>query len=434
MVIWLSLAMLSHDAVADSRSAAAMQAGVARIDITPPLELQASLGGYGDRMSAPAEGIHDRLFAKAIVFQQGSRRFALVTADILGFPPYFKDTVIERLQEEGWSHHQVMLLPSHSHTAIDMMQIHPKNKLPIPQLGLFHRKLFELTRDRIVSVIQQACQELHVVRIGSSSVQLDGWNANRRSSDGVVDRDLTITRIDTDTGKSLAVLVHWTAHPTIMSADDMWYSGGWPGHLQRTLEALLGSSATVMYYNGAEGDQRPVARQHSGNSRWEKAERYGRELAIKCHRVWQKIDAISDGPFAFHSEVIELPEPLAHPDFMQTGGSEYGLNDAVFSKLLATIVPATTRSVSLRLGDLLIVGVPGEMTAKLGHEIEVAASQITDARHVVIGGLANEWISYILTPEEYTAGGYESSVSFYGPTLGPVIRDGAVAGVRRLQP
>ena len=44
-----------------------LKAGAARVDLTPPNDLQASLGGYGERMSRPAEGVHDRVFAKALV-------------------------------------------------------------------------------------------------------------------------------------------------------------------------------------------------------------------------------------------------------------------------------------------------------------------------------------------------------------------------------
>ena len=53
-------------------------------------------------------------------------------------------------------------------------------------------------------------------------------------------------------------LVNWTAHPTFMSESDMLFSGDWPGHLQRTVEALAGQKIMAMYYNGAEGDQSPV--------------------------------------------------------------------------------------------------------------------------------------------------------------------------------
>ena len=50
----------------------------------------------------------------------------------------------------------------------------------------------------------------------------------------------------------------------------------------------------------------------------------------------------------------------------------------------------------------------------------------------MIGGLANEWISYILTEDEYHQGGYETSVSFYGPTLGIVVQNGMLNAADKL--
>src|SRR3989454_1730209 len=87
-----------------------MQAGVARVNLTPPMEMKAALGGYGARMSKPAIGVHDAIWAKALVLAKGERRFALVTADVLGFPPQFKAAVIERLAAEDWRADQIMLL------------------------------------------------------------------------------------------------------------------------------------------------------------------------------------------------------------------------------------------------------------------------------------------------------------------------------------
>ena len=119
-----------------------LQGGAAKVDLTPPLEMKAALGGYGARLSKPAVGVHDKVWAKALVLAQGDRKFALVTADVLAFPPQFKAAVIERLAAEGWSADQVMLLPSHTHTSFDMMALHPGNKVGIPQIGIFHKELF----------------------------------------------------------------------------------------------------------------------------------------------------------------------------------------------------------------------------------------------------------------------------------------------------
>jgi Neutral/alkaline non-lysosomal ceramidase, N-terminal len=412
--------------------AAGLKANVARVDLTPPEELKAALGGYGERMSRPAEGVHDRVFAKALVVSDGSKRFALVTADILAFPPPFKPALVERLSAAGWTPEQIMLLPSHSHTSIDMSAINPKNIFGVKQIGIFQPALFELVIANLAGVIEEAGKDLVPVVVGTSSKQLDGWNRNRRRGDGAVDAELLVTRIDTRDGRPLAVLFNFTAHPTIMDAEEMLFSGGWPGHAQRTVESLAGEGVTAMFFNGAQGDQSPVGRPDSGPSRWEAAERYGRDLGIQVWRTWETTKTAQDAALDYHAQTIELPRPIWHADFKQTGGDEYNLTEALLSKMLPLICPPKTTSISLQLGDLLIVGVPGEATAGLGLKIKAEAARPTGARYVAIGGLADEWISYILSEEEYGEGGYEASVSFYGPTLGKSIVDGALEGVRDL--
>lgn len=412
-------------------AATPLKAGVARVDLTPPMELKAPLGGYGARMSKPAIGVHDRIFAKCIVISDGTRRFALVTADVLAFPPGFKSAMIESLADTGWKSSQIMLLPSHSHTSIDMSALNPKNTLGIPQIGFFHKELYDLTISRLAQIITEAGKDPVAVSASTRAIQSHGWNRNRRKDNAAYDADLTVTRIDKVTGQPLAVLVNWTAHPTFMGPHDMMFSGGWPGHLQRTIEVLIGHGVTAMYYNGAQGDQSPIPRKDSGGN-WERAERYGRELGIIVCREWQKIKPIPSPTFSYHAEEIKLPICTWHPDFMKTGGSEYGLSEEIMEKVIALMTPQKTVSGSLRLGSLLIIGIPGEISAQLGMSIKSQVRQTTGIQHIVIGGLANEWVSYILSAEEYKKGGYEASVSFYGETLGQVIVEGALKGVSKI--
>jgi hypothetical protein len=413
------------------RAAAALplQANVARVELTPPRELKAALGGYGARLSKPAVGAHDGVWAKALALQRGSRKFVLVTADVLAFPPKFKSNVLERLAPEGWSAEQVLLLPSHTHTSIDMMALHPDNVFGIPQVGVFHKALFDHTANCIARAVREARQNLVPALADSRTVSLPDRNRNRRAGNSACDRELTVTRIDTTDKRPLAVLVNWTAHPTFMDEEDMLFSGDWPGHLQRTLEALIGQGVTVLFHNGAEGDQSPTPPTGTA-SNWERAERYGRELAVEAWRLWEKAQPSEVLVFAFRTERLTLPKRQWHPDFMKTGGAEYGLNEAMMREFVERLVPAETLSTTLRLGDLLITGVPGEMAAQLGMEIKAQARQVTGARCAAIGGLADEWISYILSAEEYRKGGYEASVSFYGESLGSTVVEGVLRGVR----
>jgi hypothetical protein len=328
-----------------------------------------------------------------------------------------------------------MLLPSHSHTSIDMNALNPRNVLKIPQIGIHDPALYEFALTKFVDVIRGAEQHLQPVVIGTTSRQIPGWNRNRRERGGVTDDELTVTRIDIAGGKPLAVLVNFTAHPTFMSEREMLFSGDWPGHLQRTIEAVVGEGVTAMYYNGAQGDQSPTPRPDCGESPWEHAERYGLELGVVAADLWRKTETAHDIAFNFHLEKVQLPERRWHPEFMSTGGKEYGLSEAIMGGLLSAMTPSETTSGSIRLGDLVIVGIPGEMASGLGMRIKSETKAITGAQHAVIGGLANEWISYILTADSYIRGsGYEASMSFYGPELGDRVMKAAIAGAAHLKP
>jgi hypothetical protein len=313
-----------------------------------------------------------------------------------------------------------------------MNAINPANTFDVPQIGIYNPRVFEFVMERLEQVVRDVGRELVPVTVGTSSIAIDGWNRNRRGG-AETDRELTVTRIDKVQGEPLAVLVNFTAHPTFMSGADMLFSADWPGHLQRTLESLIGGGVTAMYYNGAEGDQSPIARADSGSSRWERAERYGRDLAVLTWNQWQKTRTRPNVTFDFQRHAITLPERTWHPDFMKTGGAEYGLTENLLKEMLPRLFPTQVDSLSLRLGDLVIVGIPGEMAASLGLKVKSETGRLTGARHPVIGGLADVWVSYILPAAEYRRGGYESSMSFYGESLGDTIVSGALAGVAKLE-
>ena len=138
-----------------------------------------------------------------------------------------------------------------------------------------------------------------------------------------------------------------------------------------------------MYYNGAEGDQSPAPPADSA-SNWERAERYGREMGILTWRAWEKIQPLGVKEFAYHTETIVLPKTTWHPAFMKTGGTEYGLNEKMIRGLLDALQPAQTRTTSFRLGNLVIMGVPGEMAAELGLEAKAKVRTISGAGCVTI--------------------------------------------------
>jgi hypothetical protein len=80
-------------------------------------------------------------------------------------------------------------------------------------------------------------------------------------------------------------------------------------------------------------------------------------------------------------------------------------------------VPQAVPLMALRLGDRMVVTIPGEMTVEMGRRVRTAvlgAVQAAGVRQVIISGLANEYLQYFTTPEEYDQQHYEGGSTLYG--------------------
>jgi hypothetical protein len=105
--------------------------------------------------------------------------------------------------------------------------------------------------------------------------------------------------------------------------------------------------------------------------------------------------------------------------------------EALLRQLARQITPESAPVSLLALGELLLVGFPGEPISSLGlqaREIGRAAG----FRYVAPVALVNDWMGYILTRHEYLKGGYEATISFNGPDAGEVIMSAVHGGVRAI--
>jgi hypothetical protein len=413
-MVWQGITLMTFAA---SAGAAPLQASVSTIDITPDTQaLHVPLGGYGERMNAPAEGVHDSTLAKALILEQGDRKLALVTTDLLGVPRSLREEVLQRLEGSGYSSDNLMMTASHTHASVEMNAMNRYNIFQNPAVGIFDEKLLVFTADRIAELVRQADSSPRVaVKVGTGTIDIDGMNRNRRG-DEAVDPQMIVTRIDKADGAPLAILVNYAAHPTFMGPEIMHISAGWPGYLQRELEDWTGGEVTAFYINGAQGDIAPAG--VDGPSPFAKAEAYGRKLAVKALEAYKKIEPSAEVPFAFTIHEIELPKRTPPPALLESAGPEYGLTEENIRIVVDAMVPEQSYLGVLRLGGLLAVAIPGELASGLGLEVKQALKD-AGAEYPAIFGLGNEWISYMLSPEQYHAGGYEAGVSFYGENLGP---------------
>src|ERR1041385_6494606 len=122
---------------------------------------------------------------------------------------------------------------------------------------------------------------------------------------------------------------------------------------------------------------------------------------------------------------IGFDEGAANPDAPGCHAQKRELLDGLFGEWLNKVVVAPTLPVFaqvsvLQLGDRLIGTVPGEVTTTAGRRMRdemLAAARARDSsvRAAHILGLANGYLEYITTAEEYTAQYYEGGSTLYGP-------------------
>jgi hypothetical protein len=155
----------------------------------------------------------------------------------------------------------------------------------------------------LLAAAQQAGEEA----VGSAAPALLGTGStecwigrNRRRTDGSVDREVCILRVDRASGTPLAILYLHGCHPTALGHDNLAYSADWPGAASRRIEAEM-PSALALFALAAHGDIDPrtrglqdVAREgQSVGVGFEEMERLGDEIGSAVARAAAEITTTS---------------------------------------------------------------------------------------------------------------------------------------------
>jgi len=293
---------------------AALRAGVARVDITPPAGEQ--LWGYEDRRQ-PAAGTLDPLYARVLVLEAGAesapRRLALVTLDL---GRSFGPGSLARLREAAKRSSGISCLlaaASHTHSAPVIRDEYRDAPPAWEQAAL----------DKIGRAIAEAAGVLQPARIGvGTGAVYIGHNRLRVNPDGTVswfernptriptapvDPTVTVLRIDRADGTPLAVLTNYACHPVVFGADNLRYSADFPGVMNRVVERELGGNALSFFLQGAPGDINPyyavtpIEQDAVGRRDWT-GERLGQEAARVAKEIRSRaVDAPGDSHSASHS-------------------------------------------------------------------------------------------------------------------------------------
>ena len=116
-------------------------------------------------------------------------------------------------------------------------------------------------------------------------------------------------------------------------------------------------------------------------------------------------------------------------------GQVDGLPEAFFADLRLRMLavqhePDEVEVLAIRVGDVAVVGLPGEVFCEFGLQLK----RRSPAAHTLVVELANDAIGYLPTREAFAQGGYEVTAgsTLYAPGAGEQLTDAAAALLQQL--
>jgi len=407
-----------------------MLAATAAADFTPKLGLV--LQGHAG--SPPSHTVLYPLEVRSIVFADGDCKAGICTIDIIGVEKDLTQRVRQRVTEAcGIAGDHIMIATSHTHCA----------PAAIRSLGMTcDPDYMAALEDAMVNTLVDAASRLEPVTLGLGCGSA-AFNINRRplavvpgedpanmalNYGGVVDRRARLLRIDKSGGSPLAVLFHYSCHPTAKGGGQGKISPDYPGIARRRIEEKLNCHALFM--PGCFGNIRPgLMNPETGgfaDATDEQLDACGHELGNAVMHAAQYTRTFeANGIKANLLDIdmqFEAPLPMDELKIMAAGNSTTTnpLLSAPWAKHVIELIEQNAMPTSessqmqaMRIGPLQCITIPGECVQEIGHDIEKTIAPKLDCDDVWAMGYTNDMLGYITTQRHKIEGGYEPNAYVY---------------------
>ncbi|MCH2599739.1 MAG: neutral/alkaline non-lysosomal ceramidase N-terminal domain-containing protein [Pirellulales bacterium] len=424
-----------------------LQAGAAAANITPSLG-SLTIGGF---RPIPATHIHDELFARCIVLDDGDTQIAIVVADILGLPKEVCDLAKEQVaQHTNIPASHVLIAATHTHSAATPRG--PKGvfwKDEISDYGQFLAQKFS-------DGIRRAINNLEPARIGWGVALEPREVFNRRwfSTDadvltnpfggvdrvrmnpprnhpslqrpaGITDPEIRFLSIQSSAGRPIALLANYSLH-YVGGVNTGDVSADYFGYFSRYIEDKIGAEHVEPPFvgalsNGTSGDINNINFQPKPGGkrydRYEKMKEVADNVASKVWEAYEKVEYVNWVPLDARQKDIELrlrqPTPAMQKHFEEALKLPEGefishRMEKIYAQRIAKLKdgPSSIHASlqAIRIGNSCISAIPFETFVEIG--LQLKEESPFDNSFTI--ELANGWYGYLPTPAQHRLGGYET--------------------------
>lgn len=460
-----------------------MQAGVAVVDITPPIPFRMS-GYFSERLST---GIKDPLQAKAVVFTQGDQWAAMVFCDLLGISGKVSSEARARAsQATGIPVEHIAITATHTHTGpLYVGALHDElHERAIRRSGndpldstTYQKELVE----KIARVIGEAKGSLQPVEMRSGVAREERLSFNRRfhmkdgsvrfnpgqlnpnivRPAGPIDPQVGIVLLQRPVGDGaseagdaearpsdapatravpFAAIVSFALHLDTVGGTE--YSADYPKVVEDRLREAFGPEFTLLFASGTCGDINHIDVTTMERRSTEAIGHMLAETVVRAIRDPQCLSS-SEPALAVLSEKVTWPlqkysesELAAARKKMELVGSrELSFLDAVEATKIVDLQRWPGGNLDMEVQafrlnrETAIVTLPAEVFVELGLAIKAASP----FRTTLVMELTHECMGYIPTKKAFAEGSYEVVNSRVEPGGGERLVEAAIALLRKLE-
>jgi hypothetical protein len=431
-----------------------LRAGCSKVNITPPVGVKL-IGSYGK----PSDSILDELYAKALVLNDGKTTLAIVSVDLLYSPlEEITNPVRDIIKEKtGIPAQNVLVCATHTHSGPEVFtrsKLRSEKETDVSEIDKFDlqaliREVFsisnhELENETDASEIDQsylqtlikkiagsvfiAYQNMEEAKIGATKGDLPVIIYNRRPKKpdgsvemaftlpqdvtatrkivtnaegnirvtftmpddkklefGPVDPEVCVLRAEDMDGEIVASLVNFGCHPvSIYPHLSTAISADYPAYTTKVVEEMEGG--ICLFALGLAGNIVPIQRGVVPRKQ------IGKAIGGEALRNLQFV--ATSGDVTLKALKKEVKFPAKKPSSSDEAGDADTRADEI-----------TTEIQVLRLGDIFLLGLPGEVLVEVGLEIKRRAG----VEKLFVISICNDSIGYVCHSRAYDEGGYEST-------------------------
>lgn len=365
----------------------------AAIRVLTPDPLLPVSGGIG--VPHPVKEKRGDLFARAMVFEQGNTRFAIVNVDNLGWTSILGNR--SRALIKGIAPENILIGATHTHSAPDAYGFPDMSGKSYVDL-----KYLDWCVKQIADAVNEASANLQSASLKVAMDEAKGKIAYNYYAPALYDPRCgviqAIANAGPRAGKPIATLVNYAVHPEVLGNSRGILSPDMIGPLYQKIESTIGGVALFM--NGAQGgmvtaDTRlEYGKEGQGQKEantWEECIRIGELLADEAMRIVAAAPVLVNPALYCTSRKLEFPIDseimryiLKKSPLKYEGGKENYV---------------TTQLNLLNIGPAQILTVPGEALPNVGYFVK----RNMNSKMPFLFGLTNDAFGYMLAKVDFNS-------------------------------